>query len=356
MIAALRHFLSRWFPRSTVKMDHSQSSPIDAEDQPFRVDMSDSTDIGSVVPYDENILERSRTQWQFGDWASLTQLARDTLQHHPDRAKLALLAAAGRLQTGQDVEARQFIRLAQDWGVSKMHVSQILIAGVHNSIGRAAAISNQQHFALQHFENAIQIGTPGTDAKLLTQARASEQLSQLGLPIPDGYLKVGADRTALQAFFNSNTDATSSAQACPFEEIHQAWQNGRWNFLARLDNAELIAYANRADLALYAACGYQQLDDMEGLQRCTRLALEWGCPREKLKQYLAAGIHNTLATSDVLGGQLESAAKNFTAALSVDQQTKPNKRLIKIRMRSQLKRLKNIDLESTFEAIANQLD
>jgi hypothetical protein len=136
----------------------------------------------SIVPYDENLLERARTQWQFGDWQSLAQLNRDTLQHHPDRAKLALLAAAGRLQTRQDGEAKQFIRLAQDWGVSKKILTQILIAGVHNSIGRAAAIGNQQHRALQHFENAITIGTPGADRRLLTQARINQQHSQLGLP------------------------------------------------------------------------------------------------------------------------------------------------------------------------------
>lgn len=134
-----------------------------------------------VVPYDEQLLERSRTQWQFGDWQSLSQLNRNTLQHHPDRAKLALLAAAGRLQTGQASEAKQFIRLAQDWGVNKKLISQILIAGVHNSIGRAAVIGNQQHRAFQHFESAITIGTPGTDAKLLAQVRCGQQLSQIGM-------------------------------------------------------------------------------------------------------------------------------------------------------------------------------
>jgi hypothetical protein len=53
------------------------------------------------VPYDENLLERSRTQWQFGDWDSLAKIDREMLQHHPDRAKLALLATAGQLQTGE---------------------------------------------------------------------------------------------------------------------------------------------------------------------------------------------------------------------------------------------------------------
>jgi len=135
----------------------------------------------SVVPYDENLLERARTQWQFGDWQSLAQLDRDTLQHHPDRAKLALLAAAGRLQTDNAAEARQFVRFARDWGVSKRLVSQILIAGVHNSLGRAAAIGNQQRRALQHFENSISIGTPGSDVHLLVRARSDEQSRQLAL-------------------------------------------------------------------------------------------------------------------------------------------------------------------------------
>ena len=138
------------------------------------------------LPYDENLLERARTQWQFGDWQSLAQLNRDTLQHHPDRAKLALLAAAGRLQTGQDIEARQYIRLAQDWGVSKTLISQVLIAGVHNSLGRAAAIGGAQPRALQHFESVITIGSPGSERRLLTQALVNEQLTQIGFTNRDG--------------------------------------------------------------------------------------------------------------------------------------------------------------------------
>lgn len=79
----------------------------------------------TLASHDGGLLECARTQWQFGDWESLTKLDRDILQHHPDRAKLALLAAAGRLQTNNDsdIETRQFIRLAQDWGVSNKLIS-----------------------------------------------------------------------------------------------------------------------------------------------------------------------------------------------------------------------------------------
>ncbi|MEF8698119.1 MAG: Stf0 family sulfotransferase [Candidatus Accumulibacter sp. UW20] len=134
-----------------------------------------------VVPYDERLLERSRTQWQFGDWDSLVKLDRETLQHHPDRAKLALLAAAGHLQTDSGGPAKQFIRLAQDWGCSRKLMAQILAAGVHNSLGRAATICGQQARALQHFETAIAVGTPGAEPNLLANARVVEQYRQLGL-------------------------------------------------------------------------------------------------------------------------------------------------------------------------------
>lgn len=185
MLRSLRALLSRWFgpapqdddtavavaPRVPTAEYEPSPTLLHADDAPAR----------QPVAYDENLLERARTQWQFGDWDSLARLDRDTLQHHPDRAKLALLAAAGRLQTHRADEARQFIRLAQDWGVSKKLVTQILAAGVHNSLGRAASISGQPQRALAHFENAIAVGTPGSDQRLITQARINEQHKQLGL-------------------------------------------------------------------------------------------------------------------------------------------------------------------------------
>lgn len=207
MFAALRTLLKKWFQPPNPLQEDGSASPARPIPEFLKAHQEDSPlepctlhlEPAPPVPYDENLLERARTQWQFGDWPSLAQLNRDTLQHHPDRAKLALLAAAGRLQTGQNAEAKAYIRLAQDWGVSKKLISQILIAGVHNSIGRAAAIGNQQHRALQHFEKAINVGTPGSASRLLIQARINEQygqLSQFSLPTPEGVSKVGAGGTA----------------------------------------------------------------------------------------------------------------------------------------------------------------
>lgn len=159
------------------------------------------------VPYDENLLERARTQWQFGDWKSLAQLNRDALQHHPDRAKLALLAAAGRLQTDQIDDAKKYIRLAKDWGANKNLLARILAAGVHNSLGRAAALDEQHQRALRHFEASIGLGTPGSEASLLTKARTNEQFQQMGLP-ELGRSATGINRSINTTGFNIDKPTT----------------------------------------------------------------------------------------------------------------------------------------------------
>lgn len=138
----------------------------------------------SVVPFDENLLERSRTQWQFGDWQSLALLKRATLQHHPDRAKLALLAAAGHMQCGSVDQARGYVRLAKEWGCDKKLVRRILIAGVHNSLGRMAALAGEETRAMEHFEHSIELGARGNDTRLLREARIMHQYGQMGLTLP----------------------------------------------------------------------------------------------------------------------------------------------------------------------------
>jgi len=185
LFSALQAVLKRWFgapSRQSMSAD-APALEISANDlQNTSMQAEEYTQHHSqIVPYDENLLERSRTQWQFGDWESLAQLSRDTLQHHPDRAKLALLAVAGLLQQGENDTARQFIRLAQDWGCNKKLISQILVAGVHNSLGRAAAVGGQEQRAVGHFENAIVTGMPGGDVRLLAQARVGQQFSNLGI-------------------------------------------------------------------------------------------------------------------------------------------------------------------------------
>ena len=161
--------------------ENGQAAKHASETMQFVEVTGETATVQSVDCYDEAMLERARTQWQFGDWESLAGLERDTLQQHPDRAKLALLVAAGHAQQGNMTEAKQCIRLAKEWGCKRALISRMLIAGVHNSLGRAEAAAGRQAKAFKHFEGAIATGAPGSALRLSIQARTNHQLRLLGL-------------------------------------------------------------------------------------------------------------------------------------------------------------------------------
>lgn len=135
----------------------------------------------SLARHDEHLLDIARTQWQFGDWQSLAAMKSDGLQHHPERAELALLAAAGQLQINQIDLAMQFIHMARDWGCSSESIARILAAGVHNSLARAAFCTGDPVRAYRNFESAILLGACDSDIRLITEARAAYQYKLLGL-------------------------------------------------------------------------------------------------------------------------------------------------------------------------------
>jgi hypothetical protein len=132
----------------------------------------------TLVAFDENLLEKARTQWQFGDWETLAAISREELQHHPDRAKLALLVAAGHSQLGDMERARQFTRLADDWGIDVRFISKLLCSNVHNSLARAALIVGNEEKSSKHFNHSLKLGYKG-DTKLLLKARMSLELANI---------------------------------------------------------------------------------------------------------------------------------------------------------------------------------
>lgn len=177
MIGQLVNFFRNLFGSSAQEHNEkfsSHKSPI----------VEDATIIAGPVivkPHDENLLDRARTQWQFGDWASLIKIDQESLQNHPDRAKLGLMVAAAHLQIGELDDARRLIALAQEWGCHRRLISQVLIAGVHNSLGRASALNGQFDRANLHFEGAVRVVSPSSDVRLLSQARSFQQFDQLGI-------------------------------------------------------------------------------------------------------------------------------------------------------------------------------
>ena len=178
--------LTSWFTRwiSKSRATHAEPERVTAKN-----------DTHSLMPFDENLLDRSRIQWQLGDWHSLTHIDPGILPHHPDRAKLALLSAAGHAQLGHIELARQLTRLAQNWGCNKKLIGQVLISGVHNSLARAAAATGRTQKTREHFENTIHVGMPYLEAHLLAPARAQRQLTDMGLVAPSSLFSPGTHDT-----------------------------------------------------------------------------------------------------------------------------------------------------------------
>lgn len=153
--------------------------PVTEPDQAQRDEASVSVG-AEAVPYDESLPDAARTQWQFGDWVSLAALDVARIQHHPERARLALLAAAGRFQCADLNEAHRYLRLAQDWGANPELIVQVLISGAHNTLGRVRATLGHREKARQHFADAVRLSGVSGDLRLLTCIREEWQTKDRG--------------------------------------------------------------------------------------------------------------------------------------------------------------------------------
>lgn len=223
MLRTLRITLARWLTPASGK----EAAQAQLSSREFEAIPDTDFEITTLVPshstnsFDENLYEGARTQWQFGDWASLILIERESIQHHPERAKLALMIAAGHLQSNNNTVARQFIKLARDWGCGKKLISRILVAGVHNSLARAATVAGQNDRARIHFESAIAVGTPGSNHRLLAQARINEQLSQIGLD-QHGTAKPDCRRVLPDQSMSSSRITMLAIQCLQGPDIHTA--------------------------------------------------------------------------------------------------------------------------------------
>lgn len=141
--------------------------------------------------HDPSLLDTSRIHWQQGDWADLVRITVADLTDHPDRGRLALIVAAAHTQIGNAATARQFTRLALDWGSSTAVVAQVLISSAHNTLARAATCL-EDSAASGHFSAALRLVEPSADLALLSRSRQIRETTRLGL-LPDAAALLAMD-------------------------------------------------------------------------------------------------------------------------------------------------------------------
>jgi hypothetical protein len=126
---------------------------------------------------DRYLLSRSRMQWQFGDWATLANIDERLLASHPDRAQLAMLVCAARLQIGDIAAADHARELVTQFGGDLRVLTRLLVSGVHNTLARAALLLGDEARVHRHFELSVE-GVHG-DARLASRARAQSESASL---------------------------------------------------------------------------------------------------------------------------------------------------------------------------------
>lgn len=165
----------------TAAPQHARAELVDTAPSPLESAPSRTTQRG-VQPYNTQALPTAREQWQRGDWAALADMTLDQLQDHPDRAKLALLAAAGHMQLGRNDQGADCLRQAKAWGCNPQLMRQVVIAGVHNTLGKAAALADMPDRADQHFAASLRTVMPMQSGKQQINLRRDTQMQPLELP------------------------------------------------------------------------------------------------------------------------------------------------------------------------------
>ena len=128
------------------------------------------------------------------------RIDRGDVEMHPQRASLALMVATAHQALGQSAQTRVFVGLARQWGCEPQLIARALIAGVHNTLGRAvAAAGRQRSHALQHFADAIAAGGGAGSGEVALQDRVRRQLANMRLESDASWLLDGAARTASTA-------------------------------------------------------------------------------------------------------------------------------------------------------------
>jgi ubiquinone/menaquinone biosynthesis C-methylase UbiE len=146
-----------------------------------------------------SLLDQARLQYLMGDWISLSKINIEQIQNNPSRGKLALLASVGRMQMNKHEEAKQLMRLAQDWGVSKKLIYEIAISCVHNCIKTIRL----------KYQNLNSSDVDGTLALLNNDTLTGER-------------GVGSDKSFIQGY--SYKDSSDNEIQMSSDQVHDYWR------------------------------------------------------------------------------------------------------------------------------------
>lgn len=132
-----------------------------------------------AVPHDPSLPDLAREHWLAGRWDALQRVEGDALLHHPDRAALVALRAAGAIQLGDRHAARVLGRQALEWGCSRQALAGLLVAATRHTLGRASFLARRDQKAAGHFEAAVSEARLASEARRHAMARHDKVVADL---------------------------------------------------------------------------------------------------------------------------------------------------------------------------------
>lgn len=119
-------------------------------------------------------LAEIQEQWAAARWTELSALSPADLETHPEGSRLALIAAAAALQSGDRLRALEHARLAVASGCDRRFASNLLLASARNVLGRASLAAGRSSQADEHFKLSLLEGRGSSQARRLAQRRADQ--------------------------------------------------------------------------------------------------------------------------------------------------------------------------------------
>lgn len=224
---------------------------------------SRSSQVAEAYPHDPTLPDTCRNHWLQANWKALSALSLDTLVHHPERARLAVLCAAAALQLGDRQAARAHALRAIDWGADRREMGRILIAGARHTLGRASYMAAREQKADAHFEKSVAMATMSSEARRHAQRRRDHVVADVRLAVTAATtlraagaaptaMKVPAWLTGLVGRCMESADVHESVDACLASMLGSADDKVRFlmllsdRFLAREDRLTAVHFLNTA--------------------------------------------------------------------------------------------------------------
>ena len=171
--------------------------------------------------------------FQVGDWESLAELEIAEIAQGRNRAALAVFAAAGVQQLGDINRLRELCSSALAWGAGKATLAQVLIQGIHNTLGKAAGLANEFQLAQEQFAHALPVTSSEPSNEEGFKVRMAHQCPHLvgnneqqhahPMPVP----KISGNKTILTLWLQLNGEST----AIEFRAATSGWVSRRGRFL-----------------------------------------------------------------------------------------------------------------------------